>query len=229
MPSKSRDSPWWWTPVAPYISVPVTHNSVLSCSPRHSPVYSSQGSWEAKLSSPGPAYSSSSALAPPPSQVSGDRESQHPLNATSALRLLAVWKSLAIPRLPLCLYISGSSDTRKVFRTSFLQVPGFLLPEHHLCLQPSRAHFGADTVLLEWLPSHCPDREGPAAAPGCSCSTHSPEKWPCPAPRQRSWEKREHSCLEPILYQLISFWTNITMMQQSKWGSENKSELFSQI
>lgn len=36
---------------------------------------------------------------------------------------------------------------REVFRTSFLQVTGFPPPEHHLCLQPSLAYFGMDTLL----------------------------------------------------------------------------------
>lgn len=73
------------------------------------------------------------------------------------------------------------SQLREVFRTYFLQVTGFPRPEHHLCSQPSSAHFGAGTAL--------PGRG--RAPPGPLLGTHSPENPPCPAPSSADgWERK---------------------------------------
>lgn len=59
---------------------PSTYNHVLSCSPRHSHIYSSHGNWAVELPFPGP----SSALVSPLSQGCGDRRWQQPLTSPSA-------------------------------------------------------------------------------------------------------------------------------------------------
>lgn len=105
--------------------------------------------------------------------------------------------------------------SREVFRTSLLQETEFPPPEHQLCLQPRVAHFGTGSALPEQLRSPSPGREEPSPAFGGSLSTPSPENPPCPAPGHRRWGRGKHSCLKPIFYQLISFWTNVTTVQRS--------------
>lgn len=70
---------------------------------------------------------------------------------------------------------------REVFRTSFLQVTGFSLPEHLLSLRPSVAYFGHCSAGVAPIP--LPRQGGADPSLGCSCSTHGSENGPCPAPR----------------------------------------------
>lgn len=107
---------------------------------------------------------------------------------------------------------------REVFRTSFLQVTGFphlsiisVYSQSWLISGRMLCSAGAALIPLPW-------QGGANPITGMLLQHTQPREpaQPCPAPGQWHWGKGKHSCLKPIFYQLIFFWTDITMMQQSE-------------